>query len=58
MSAHTAKNKRTIRTDLPTPVWDRLADEAAALGIPVGRHLHNLIVARDKRRQERTAKEE
>lgn len=42
-----AKTQRTIRTDIPIPVWDRLAAEAAAKNIPLGRHLKNLIVARD-----------
>lgn len=42
----TPKN-RTIRADIPSDVWDRLAAEAGAKGIPLGRHLRNLIVARD-----------
>jgi macrodomain Ter protein organizer (MatP/YcbG family) len=51
MSAHTAKGKRTVRADIPTDVWDRLAVEAAAKGVPLGRHLANLIVARDRKRR-------
>lgn len=44
------RRNRTIRTDIPTDVWDRLAAEAADKGIPLGRHLKNLIVNRDKKR--------
>lgn len=50
MSAHTAKSKRTIRADIPADVWDRLSAEAASKGIPLGRLLAALIVARDARR--------
>jgi macrodomain Ter protein organizer (MatP/YcbG family) len=45
-----SRTTRTIRTDLPVEVWDRLAEEAAAKGIPLGRLLRQLIVARDKRK--------
>lgn len=45
-----ARTTRTLRTSIPTDVWDRLAAEAADKGIPLGRHLHNLIVARDSKR--------
>lgn len=45
-----ARTTRTIRTDLPIPVWDRLAAEAAARDIPLGRHLANLIKARDAKK--------
>lgn len=44
------RNTRTIRADIPNDVWDRLADEAAAHGIPLGRHLRNLIVSRDAKK--------
>lgn len=46
-----AKNFRTLRTDLPNDVWDRLAEEAAAAGVPLGRFARNLFVARDAKRQ-------
>lgn len=50
-----ARTTKTIRADLPIDVWDRLAAEAAAKGMPLGRHLRNLIVARDKRQQSKQA---
>ena len=53
MSAHTAKGKRTIRADIPADVWDRLAAEAEEQNKPLGRHLADLIVARDTRKQDR-----
>lgn len=53
-----APKNRTIRTDIPTEVWDRLADEAAAQGIPLGRFLKNLIVTRDAKRQARLAQQQ
>jgi hypothetical protein len=45
-----ARTTRTIRTDLPLDVWDRLDAEAAAKNIPIGRHLRNLITTRDAKR--------
>lgn len=51
-----ARTTRTIRADIPIDVWDRLAAEAAAAGIPLGRLLRNLVVARDTKRQARGAK--
>lgn len=45
-----ARTTRTIRAELPIPVWDRLADEAAAKGIPIGTHLRNLIETRDAKK--------
>lgn len=44
-----ARNFRTIRADIPNDVWDNLAAEAAAKGIPLGRLLRNLLVSRDNR---------
>jgi hypothetical protein len=44
------RTTRTLRTELPADVWDRLADEAAAAGIPLGRLVRQLIVARDRRK--------
>lgn len=44
------RTTRTIRADIPTDVWDRFAAEAAAAGVPIGRYLRNLIVARDRKR--------
>lgn len=44
------RSNRTIRADIPADVWDRLAAEAAEKGIPLGRLLRNLIVARDARK--------
>lgn len=44
------KNTRTIRADIPNDVWDRLAAEAAAKGVPLGRLLRSLIVARDTKK--------
>lgn len=41
---------RTMRTDLPTPVWERFADEAHAAGRTPAAHLRHLMVARDKRK--------
>lgn len=46
-----ARTTRTIRADIPTDVWDRLAAEAAEKDIPLGRHLRNLIVNRDAKIQ-------
>lgn len=48
-----ARTTRTLRTDLPVEVWDRLAAEAAAAGVPLARFARNLIVDRDTRRQAR-----
>jgi hypothetical protein len=45
-----ARSTRTIRAELPTAVWDRLADEAASKNVPLGRLLRDLIVARDTRK--------
>lgn len=45
-----ARTTRTIRADLPVEVWDRLAAEAAASGVPLGRYLRNLIVRRDEKK--------
>lgn len=47
------RTTRTIRADIPTEVWDRLAAEAAAAGVPLGRYLRNLIVSRDTKRLNR-----
>lgn len=44
------RTTRTMRCDLPVDVWDRLAAEAADAGVPVGRYLRDLIVARDERK--------
>lgn len=44
------RTTRTLRTDLPVDVWERFNAEAAARGVPVGRHLRNLMVARDARK--------
>ena len=49
-SVRPARTTRTMRTDLPADVWDRLAAEAAAHGRPVGAYLRDLIVARDTRK--------
>lgn len=43
------RTTRTIRADIPNGVWDRLAAEAASTGVPLGRHLRNLIVKRDRK---------
>lgn len=48
------RTTRTIRADIPTDVWDRLAAEAAAAGVPLGRHLRNLIVRRDAKQQQQS----
>lgn len=50
-----APSKRTLRTDLPADVWDRLAAEAAAKGLTLAAHARNLIVARDKKQQDKQA---
>lgn len=44
------RSTKPIRADIPTDVWDRLADEATAAGVPLGRYLRNLIVRRDEKR--------
>lgn len=51
------KNTRPMRAELPVDVWDRLASEAAAAGVPVGRYLRNLIVKRDARMHPQDAAE-
>lgn len=48
-TASTGASTKTIRADIPADVWDRLDAEASAKGVPLGRHLRNLIVARDKK---------
>ena len=48
-----ARTTRTLRTELPTEVWDRLTDEAKEAGIPLARFTRDLIVTRDKKRQAR-----
>lgn len=45
-----ARTTRTLRTELPTDVWDRLADEAKVAGVPLGRFTRDLIVTRDRKR--------
>ncbi len=47
------KNTRTIRTELPTDVWDRFALEADEAGVPMARLLRDLIVKRDSKRVSR-----
>jgi hypothetical protein len=44
------RTTRTLRTELPADVWQRLADEAAVTGIPLARLVRQLIVARDRRK--------
>jgi macrodomain Ter protein organizer (MatP/YcbG family) len=44
------RTTRTLRTDLPNDVWDRLADEARDAGVPLARFVRNLIVARDAKK--------
>jgi hypothetical protein len=44
------RTTRTIRADIPNDVWDRLAAEAQSKGVPLGRHLRNLIVTRDTKK--------
>lgn len=48
-----ARTTRTLRTELPVEVWDRLAAEAAEAGLPLGRFARNLIESRDAKRQAR-----
>lgn len=43
------RSTRTIRADIPTDVWDRLAAEAAEKGVPLGRLLRSMLVSRDRR---------
>jgi hypothetical protein len=45
-----SKSTRTLRTELPTEVWDRLAAEAAAAGVPLGRYARELFVKRDTKK--------
>lgn len=45
-----ARTTRTLRCDLPIDVWDRLAADAAAAGVPIGRYTRDLIIARDTRK--------
>lgn len=45
-----ARSTRTLRTEVPNDVFDRLAAEAADAGIPLGRLLRQLIVARDRKK--------
>lgn len=47
------KTTKTLRTDLPVEVWDRLEAEAASKGKKIGTYLRDLIVARDEKRQAR-----
>lgn len=48
-----AKNTRPMRAELPVPVWDRFAAEAAAHGKTPGTYLRELIVSRDERKQKK-----
>ena len=44
------RSTRTIRADIPNDVWERFASDAAKAGVPMGRHLRNLLIARDTKR--------
>jgi len=46
-------NTRRLTIALPVEVWDRLNAEAAEHSVSIRTHLKNLIVARDKRRQDK-----
>lgn len=44
---------KRLTINLPIEVWDRLDEQARAAGTTIGTHTKNLILARDKRQQDK-----